>query len=65
MPGTVTKIADFLSRELTDEDINKICEHCSIENMKKNEMTNFAYYKQHREAKEDHGGLINTGTVFH
>ena len=64
MPGTVRKIARFLDRQLSDDDIDKICEHCSIGNMKKNEMTNLTYFKQHTtlNLSETHGGHVNTGT---
>ena len=34
MPGTVQKIARFLDRQLSDEDIDKICDHCNIGNIK-------------------------------
>ena len=66
MPGTVRRIAKFLNRELSEENVKQICEHCSIENMKKNEMTNGEYHGEYAadisvEFNANHGGLINTG----
>ena len=63
MAGTVRRIAEFLGRELSEENVKKICDHCSIENMKKNEMTNGDYFVDVAdfEMAPDHGGLINSG----
>ena len=61
MPGAVSKIAAFLNRNLTREDVKKICEHCSLVNMKENAMLNFQYYKDYKEVNESHGNFINTG----
>ena len=66
MPRTVRKIAEYLNRKLSEEDIKKICDHCSIENMKKNQMTNGDYGDDYAadtsiEYNKNHGGLINTG----
>ena len=65
MSGTVRKIAEFLSRELSEDDVKQICEHCSIENMKKNEMTNGDHHEEYVTdpsiaLNKKHGGLIYT-----
>ena len=67
MPGTVRKIAEFLNRELSEADVKRICEHCSVENMKMNEMTNGDYRPEYVPGtsiryNKNHGSLINTGT---
>ena len=67
MSGTVRKIAEFLNRELSEDDVKQICEHCSIENMKKNKMTNGDHHEEYVPGtsiafNKNNSGLINTGT---
>ena len=59
--GTIQKIADFLGKSLTDEDIDKILEHTSIENMRKNGAVNMSYIEKHRDTDSSEGGFINKG----
>ena len=61
MPGAVSKIAEFLNRKLTPGDVKKICEHCSLVNMKENVMLNLDYYKNYKKVHNHHGNFINTG----
>ena len=59
--GTITKIADFLGRNLTDEEIDKVMEHTSIENMKKNNAVNLSTHEKIRKTDKSEGAFINTG----
>ncbi|KAL4224763.1 Sulfotransferase domain [Mactra antiquata] len=52
-PAAIRRIAEFLGRKLTDDDVERISEHCSIEQMKNNKMTNFSYITQYKETNED------------
>ena len=66
MPGTIRKIAEFLDKELTEEDVRRICEHCSINNMKKREIEDRKNWDHVHgtsiKTNDRHGGLINSGT---
>lgn len=42
LPAAVRRISDFLGRDLSDEAIKKIAEHCSFKTMKVNTMSNFS-----------------------
>ena len=59
--GTVRKIADFLGKVLTDEQVNKIVEHTSLESMKYNPAVNFAYFEQEFDTDKTDGEFINSG----
>lgn len=59
--GTITKIADFLGRNLTDDEIDKVMEHTSIENMKKNNAVNLSTHEKIRKTDKSEGAFINTG----
>lgn len=39
LPATVKRVAKFLGKEYTDEQINKLCEHLKFDNMKENKST--------------------------
>ena len=41
LPSVVRKIGKFLGKELSNDDVSKLCDHVSIDNMKKNPMCNF------------------------
>jgi len=40
-PGGIRKIAKFLGKDLTDEEVGKIAKHCGFDYMSKNPMTNY------------------------
>ncbi|XP_047455289.1 sulfotransferase family 2, cytosolic sulfotransferase 3 isoform X1 [Mugil cephalus] len=42
LPAALRRISDFLGRNLSDEAIKKIAEHCSFTTMKANTMSNFS-----------------------
>ncbi|XP_078109624.1 sulfotransferase 2B1-like isoform X1 [Sander vitreus] len=42
LPAAVRRISDFLGRNLSEEVIQKIAEHCSFKTMKTNKMSNFS-----------------------
>uniref|UniRef100_A0A3Q0SU96 Sulfotransferase n=1 Tax=Amphilophus citrinellus TaxID=61819 RepID=A0A3Q0SU96_AMPCI len=42
LPASLRRISDFLGRNLTEEVIQKIAEHCSFKAMKTNNMSNFS-----------------------
>lgn len=52
-PKAVRKIASFLGRTLTDDDIAKICEHCSVDNMRNNDMVNMSYLRDVKHVNDD------------
>ena len=65
MPGTAKIIADFLKKPLTDDEIVKICEHCSLENMRNNGMVNLSYYRTVRKVNDSgFGAFMNKGKGF-
>ncbi|CAK1581631.1 unnamed protein product [Parnassius mnemosyne] len=41
LPACVRRIAKFLDKEITEEQIEKLCEHLNIDNFKKNKSVNF------------------------
>ncbi|XP_031729554.1 sulfotransferase family 2, cytosolic sulfotransferase 3 isoform X1 [Anarrhichthys ocellatus] len=42
LPAALRRISDFLGRNLSEEAIQKIAEHCSFKTMKNNNMSNFS-----------------------
>ncbi|XP_049903078.1 sulfotransferase family 2, cytosolic sulfotransferase 3 isoform X2 [Epinephelus moara] len=42
LPAALKRMSDFLGRNLSDETIQKIAEHCSFKTMKTNTMSNFS-----------------------
>uniref|UniRef100_A0AAQ4P943 Sulfotransferase n=1 Tax=Gasterosteus aculeatus aculeatus TaxID=481459 RepID=A0AAQ4P943_GASAC len=42
LPAALRRISDFLGRNLSEEAIQKIAEHCSFATMKRNSMSNFS-----------------------
>ncbi|XP_052784531.1 sulfotransferase 1C2-like [Mya arenaria] len=60
IPKTIRDIASFLGRTLTDGDVNRIHEHCSIESMRKNPTLNLEHMAG-SNMKDGYGGFINKG----
>lgn len=44
--SVIKKIADFLGKSLSENDVCKIAEHCQFNKMKNNEMVNFSWWKE-------------------
>lgn len=40
MPVSIRRVADFLGKKLTQDQIERLCDHLSIENFKKNPSVN-------------------------
>ncbi|XP_053373339.1 sulfotransferase 4A1-like [Mercenaria mercenaria] len=61
-PAAIRQIADFLGRKLTEEDVQRITEHCKVENMRENPTVNLAYFRDIKSVNDDaEGRFINTG----
>ncbi|KAI5646492.1 sulfotransferase domain-containing protein [Phthorimaea operculella] len=54
LPAAIRKVANFLNKQFTDEQISKLCEHLGFENFKKNKSVNW-------EQLKDLPGAIVTG----
>lgn len=60
--AAIRRIADFLGRVLTEQDVDKIASHCHIDNMRKNDMVNWKYWEKLKPMNKDYGGaFINKG----
>lgn len=42
--GNIRKIAEFLEKELTNEEIDAIADHCSFKNMANNPCVNYQHW---------------------
>ncbi|KAL4225037.1 hypothetical protein ACF0H5_015732 [Mactra antiquata] len=63
-PTAIRKIAKFLGRDITDDDIMKISDHCSIENMKQYFTTNLSHLGESIPMNEESSGrFINSGKL--
>ena len=54
-------MADFLGRDLTEEQIDMIVEATTIENMKSNTSCNFHHFEQKFQTDNTEGAFINKG----
>ena len=61
--GTIKKIADFLGKDLSDDQLEKIVEYTSLENMKKNNSVNFLYFENLYPTDKSDGAFINKGKI--
>lgn len=52
MAGTVKTIATFLGKELSDANVNAICDYLSVENMRNNQSCNFQALVQNKYGQE-------------
>jgi len=60
---TCRKIADFLGRTLSDDDVDRICRHCHVDNMRSNDQVNMAYWRNYKHINDDQPSrFINKGT---
>ncbi|KAI5646047.1 sulfotransferase domain-containing protein [Phthorimaea operculella] len=46
LPAAVRRVSKFFNKELTDEQVSKLCDHLSIENFKKNKSVNYDGVKE-------------------
>ncbi|XP_061725941.1 luciferin sulfotransferase-like isoform X2 [Cydia pomonella] len=58
LPSCIRRLADFLSKEVTDEQMVKLCEHLDIENFRKNESINPQWVNNINNAAE---GFVRKG----
>ncbi|XP_052771508.1 sulfotransferase 1B1-like [Mya arenaria] len=61
MSGCVRKIANFLDRKLTDDDVIRITDHCNVNQMRENPMTNLQYIQKYSKMRDGVGAFINKG----
>jgi len=61
MPAAIRRIADFIGRKLSDETVKKIADHCYVDQMRDNPMTNGEYLRPFFQFRTDCGGFINKG----
>lgn len=62
LPNGVRTIAKFLGKEISDENVARICDHCSVQNMKTNENVNLSYWREFKNVNDEAGGgFINKG----
>ncbi|XP_053378997.1 sulfotransferase 4A1-like [Mercenaria mercenaria] len=51
-PAAIRRIADFLGKPLSDENVAQITKHCHVDNMRNNPMVNLKYWEDYK--------LVNT-----
>ncbi|XP_053374487.1 amine sulfotransferase-like isoform X2 [Mercenaria mercenaria] len=63
MPAAIRRIAKFLGRTLTDENVANIADHCNIVNMRNNDKVNLSYWKNigYVNFEENESQFINKG----
>ncbi|XP_053373145.1 sulfotransferase 1C2-like isoform X2 [Mercenaria mercenaria] len=60
--AAVRRIADFLGRKLTEDDISRIADHCSVANMRDNPAVNNSYWVEFKKMNFENGArFINEG----
>lgn len=68
MAATVKSIGEFLGKSLSPEDIEVICNHCNVKNMRQNQAANFSQMVASNAVKpsqdtEERTGFIRKGVV--
>jgi len=61
MPAAIRRTADFIGREISDEMVKKIADHCYVDKMRDNPMTNGDFLRPYFQVRDDIGGFINKG----
>lgn len=46
LPAAIRRVAKFLDKDFSEEQISKLCDHLSIENFKKNKSVNYDVMKE-------------------
>ena len=54
-------MAEFLGRDLTEEQVDKIADHTSLKGMKNNKTVNFLYFENLFQTDNTDGAFINKG----
>lgn len=62
LPREIRKVANFLNKKLTEEQVMKIAEHCSFKNMKNNTATNMSWLRDEGFWRKG-GGMMRKGKV--
>ncbi|WAQ94068.1 ST1A1-like protein [Mya arenaria] len=56
------QIAEFLGRELSDDEVDRICNHCHVDSMRSNDMVNLSYWRNIIKPIDNAGGgFMNKG----
>ncbi|CAB3235052.1 unnamed protein product [Arctia plantaginis] len=45
LPSSIRRVADFLGKDITEDQVTSLCDHLNFENFKKNDAVNFEYIK--------------------
>ncbi|XP_052785361.1 uncharacterized protein LOC128220901 [Mya arenaria] len=62
LAGHVRKIAAFLNKKLSDDDVDRICKHCHVDRMRTDDKVNMSYWRNIKQINDDaDGGFINKG----
>ena len=61
--GTIENIAEFLGKDLTKEQVDKIVDYTSIESMKNNKACNLLYFEEMFKTDTSEGAFINKGAM--
>lgn len=46
LPSSIRRVANFLNKDVTEEQVTKLCDHLKFENFKKNDAVNFENIKE-------------------
>ncbi|XP_053374113.1 sulfotransferase 1B1-like [Mercenaria mercenaria] len=62
LAAAIRRIADFLGRKLTEDDVARIADHCHVDNMRNNPTVNGLYWTEFKKMNfECEGRFINKG----
>lgn len=61
--GTISKIAEFFGRNLTDDEINAVAEHCSFQHMTENPTVNYHHWDDLGLRKKGEAKFLRKGVV--
>ena len=61
MPAAIRRTADFIGRKLSGDMVRKIADHCYVDQMRDNPMTNGDFLRPYVQVRDDIGGFINKG----
>lgn len=65
LPAAVRRVAKFLDKNFTDDELAKLCEHLSIENFKNNKSVNYDVMKELGISVSGEQGFIRKGTYVY
>ncbi|KAG8181897.1 hypothetical protein JTE90_026056 [Oedothorax gibbosus] len=61
--GSIKRIADFLNKDLSEEEINQIADHCSFHNMSKNPNVNYQHWDDLGIRKTNESRFMRKGQI--